>query len=257
VARRITRIIKFSPPASPRKNNQTEKEIKHIYIFFFIKYVWGKNMKFKYLIIFIAIGALLGLYILSLFSQPIHVSLSELQTYNGQQVIVQGIVTDYRTTTYGSQLITIRDAQNSTSSAVLYIEGELPVEYGDIIQANGEVQYYKNQWEVVVNNPQFIVILQKWDHHSFPLWQLALHPEYYLDGTVNVTGIVTQTSDSSCIVTSTDGKYSIEVVYQSICSHQFSKGDAVTVGARFVYDATTCRFLLRATDKIHGIWKNR
>lgn len=106
-------------------------------------------MKFKYLIILIAIGSLLGLYILSLFSQPVLVPLSKLQAYTGQQVIVQGIITDYRTTTYGSQLITIRDAQNSTSSAVLYIEGELLVEYGDTIQATGDVQHYKNQWEVV------------------------------------------------------------------------------------------------------------
>jgi len=214
-------------------------------------------MKFKYLIILIAIGSLLGLYILSLFSQPVLVPLSKLQAYTGQQVIVQGIITDYRTTTYGSQLITIRDAQNSTSSAVLYIEGELLVEYGDTIQATGEVQHYKNQWEVVVNNPQGIVILKKWNHPSFPLGQLALHPEHYLDVTVNITGIVTQTSGSSCILTSTDGIYSIEVVYQSTCSHQFSKGDAVTVGARVVYDATTCRFLLRATDETHGIWKTR
>jgi len=214
-------------------------------------------MKFKYLIILIALGSLLGLYILSLFSQPVLVPLSKLQAYTGQQIIVQGIITDYRTTTYGSQLITIRDTQNSTNSVVLYIEGELLVEYGDTIQATGDVQHYKNQWEVVVNNPQDIVILKKWNHPSFPLGQLALHPEHYLDVTVNVTGIVTQTSGSSCLLASTDGIYSIEVVYQSTCPHQFSKGDTVTVGARFVYDATTCRFLLRATDETHGIWKAR
>jgi hypothetical protein len=213
-------------------------------------------MKFKYLVILITVGSLFALYFLSLISQPTLVPLSSLQTYNGQQVIVQGVVTDYQTTTYGSQFITIRDAQNSTNSVILYIEGEMPVEYGDTIQATGDVQQYKNQWEVVVNNPQFIVILQKWYHVSFPLWQLALHPENYLDTTVNVTGIATQIYDSSFTLTSTDGKYSIETVYQSSCPHEFSKGDTVAVGARFLYDATTCRFLLKTTEATHGIWKS-
>ncbi len=212
-------------------------------------------MKFKYLIILIAVGSLIALYVLSLISQPILVPLSTLQTYNGQQVIVQGVVTDYRTTTYGTQLITIRERQNSTNSVILYIEGELLVEYGDMIQATGEVQQYKNQWEIVVNNPQTLVILQKWHSLSFPLWQLALHPENYLDTTVNVTGIATQTSGSTFTLTSTDGKYSIDVMYQSSCPHQFSKGDTVAVGARFLYDPTTCRFFLKATEETHGIWK--
>ncbi|HWR27875.1 MAG TPA: hypothetical protein VN377_05515 [Candidatus Thermoplasmatota archaeon] len=212
-------------------------------------------MKFKYLIILIAVGSLIALYVLSLISQPILVPLSTLQTYNGQQVIVQGVVTDYRTTTYGTQLITIREMQNSTNSVILYIEGEILVEYGDMIQATGEVQQYKNQWEIVINNPQTLVILQKWHSLSFPLWQLALHPENYLDTTVNVTGIASQTSGSSFTLTSTDGKYSIDVMYQSSCPHQFSKGDTVAVGARFLYDPTTCRFFLKATEETHGIWK--
>jgi hypothetical protein len=212
-------------------------------------------MKFKYLIILIAVGSLIALYVLSLISQPVLVPLSTLQTYNGQQVIVQGVVTDYRTTTYGTQLITIREMQNSTNSVILYIEGELLVEYGDMIQATGEVQQYKNQWEIVVNNPQTLVILQKWHSLSFPLWQLALHPDNYLDTTVNVTGMATQTSGSSFTLTSTDGKYSIDVTYQTSCPHQFSKGDTVAVGARFLYDPTTCRFFLKATEETHGIWK--
>ena len=118
-------------------------------------------MKFKYLIIFIAIGSLLALYNLSLLSQPILIPLSSLPTYNGQQVIVQGTVIDYRTTASGSQLITLRDTQNSTNTVTLYIEGELQVEFGDTIQATGEVQQYKNEWELVVTDPKMITILQK------------------------------------------------------------------------------------------------
>ncbi|HIG99943.1 MAG TPA: hypothetical protein HA258_05120 [Thermoplasmata archaeon] len=212
-------------------------------------------MKFKYLIILITIGSLLALYLLTFLSQPIFVRLSSIQTFTGQQVIVQGVVTEYRTTTYGTQLITIREVQNSTNSVIVYLEGEVAIEYGDTVQVTGEVQQYKNQWEIVVNDPQTIIILQKWHALSFPLWQLALHPENYCDTTVNVTGIISQIGLSSCILASTDGEYSIDVLYQSSCPHDISKGDTVTVGARFLYDPSTCRFCLKATEANHGIWK--
>jgi cytochrome c-type biogenesis protein CcmE len=212
-------------------------------------------MKFKYLIILISIGSLGILYFLSLFSHPSLISLSTVQDYKGQQVIVQGIVTDYRSTTYGTQLITIREKQNGSSSVMIYLEGELPIEYGDTIQAIGEVQQYKNQWEIVVNDPQMISILKKWHAQSFPLWQIAQHPEYYLDTTVNVTGIITQTGLSTCRLTSTDGSTSIDVLYSSSCPHDFSNGDIVAVGAQFHYDSTTCRYFLKVTEDTHGIWK--
>jgi hypothetical protein len=211
-------------------------------------------MKFKYLIIFIAIASLVALYFLSLVSQPVLVSLSDLPAYNGQQVIVQGSVTDYRTTTFGSQIITIRDQKNSTNSIALYIEGEIPVEYGDTIQAIGEIQQYKEQWELSVNNPLFVTILQKWNNQSFPLWQLAENPEKYLNTNVNITGIVTQKHESSFILTDPAGKYSIDVSYDPSCPHQFSKDDSVTVAGRFYYEPKTLQYILKATESNHGIW---
>ena len=145
-------------------------------------------MKFKYLSIFIAIGSLLLLYVLSLFSQPILVPLSSLQTYNGQQVTVQGVVTDHRTTSYGSQLITIKEPQNSTNSIALYLEGELSVEYGDLIQATGEIQQYNNQWELVINDPQLVVILQRWQNQSLSCSSRCVAATGKSDGVWTVKG---------------------------------------------------------------------
>jgi len=212
-------------------------------------------MKFKYLIILIAIASLVALYFLSLVSQPVLISLSALPTYNGQQVIVQGVVTEYRITTYGSQIITIRDMENSTNSVTLYIEGEVSVEYGDTVQAIGEVQQYQEQWEVSVNNPQFVTILQKWNNQKFPLWQLAENPGKYLETNVNVTGIVTQKHESSFSLTDAEGKYSIDVSYDSSCPYQFSKDDSVAVAGRFIYETKTFQYVLKATESTHGIWK--
>ncbi|MBE3121849.1 MAG: hypothetical protein IMZ43_10830 [Thermoplasmata archaeon] len=212
-------------------------------------------MKFKYLIILIAIASLVVLYFLSLVSHPVLISLSALPTHNGQQVIVQGVVTEYRTTTYGSQIITLRDMENSTNSVTLYIEGEVSVEYGDTVQAIGEVQQYKEQWEVSVNNPQFVTILQKWNNQSFPLWQLAENPSEYLGTNVNVTGIVIQKYESSFSLTDPEGKYFIDVSYDSSCPHQFSKDDSVAVAGRFLYETKTFQYVLKATESTHGIWK--
>jgi DNA/RNA endonuclease YhcR with UshA esterase domain len=212
-------------------------------------------MKFKYLIILIAIASLVALYFLSLVSQPVLISLSALPTYNGQQVIVQGVVTEYRTTTYGSQIIIIRDKENSANSVTLYIESEVSVEYGDTVQAIGEVQQYKEQWEVSVNNPQFVTILQKWNNQSFPLWQLAENPDKYLGTNVNVTGIVTQKHEASFSLTDSEGRYSIDVFYDSSRPHQFSKDDSVAVAGRFLYETKTFQYVLKATESNHGIWK--
>jgi len=212
-------------------------------------------MKFKYLIILIAIVSLVALYFLSLVSQPVLISLSALPTYNGQQVIVQGVVTEYRTTTYGSQIIIIRDKENSTNSATLYIEGEVSIECGDTVQAIGEVQQYKEQWEISVNNPQFVTILQKWNNQSFPLWHLAENPGKYLGTNVNVTGIVTQKHETSFSLTDPEGKYSIDVSYNPYCPHRFSQEDSVAVAGRFLYETKTFQYVLKATESTHGIWK--
>jgi cytochrome c-type biogenesis protein CcmE len=212
-------------------------------------------MKFKYLIILIAIASLVTLYFVSLVSHPTLISLSALPTYNGQQVVVQGLVTDYRTTTFGSQIITIRDREKGNTSVVLYIEGAVSVEFGDMIQVVGEVQQYKEQWEISVNNPQFVTIVQKWNNQSFPLWQLAENPGKYLDTNINVTGIVTQKQKSSFSLTDPTGKYSIDVSYDTSLPSQFSNGDSVTVAGRFVYESQTLRYFLKATSSTHGIWK--
>jgi cytochrome c-type biogenesis protein CcmE len=212
-------------------------------------------MKFKYIVILIAIISLFALYAVSLLSRPAFISLSELQTYNGQKVIVQGTVIDYRTTTFGSQLITIRDNENFTHSVTLYIEGQALVDYGDLIQATGEVQHYKEQWEVIVDNPRFITLLEKWDNQSIPLWQLAENPGNYLGTNVNVTGTVTKKHASSFLLTDRNKDYSIEVYYDTIHPHDFSNDDVVAVAGRVLYEPTTLRYILKIIEHTHGVWK--
>lgn len=212
-------------------------------------------MKFKYLVIFLAIISLTILYMISLFSHPVQVPLSGLSQHDGQKVIIKGIVTKYQTTQFGSQLITLRDCDDDTSSVIVYLEDESPVEYGDTIQAIGKVQRYKDQWEVSVSDPQLLTIIQKWTHQSFPLWQLAEHPERYRDTNVNITGIIIQKQKSSFVLTDQTKKYTLGVSCDaSRCSH-VSDNDAVAVAGRFVYDSFLLHFSLQITEPTHGIFK--
>lgn len=210
-------------------------------------------MKFKQLIILIAISSLLLLYGVSLISQPTQVELSSLSDYNGQQVVVQGIVTMYRTTTFGSQLITIRGDDIKEGTAVIYIDGEVPVEYGDKIQAVGQVQRYKNQWEITVANPQRITILQTWRNQTIPLRQLAENPQRYLNTNVNVTGILSQKQSSSFQLTEQGQLYSLAVRCPPSALASVSENDTIAILGRFVYDPCFFHFILEITGNTHAI----
>ncbi len=213
-------------------------------------------MKFKYIVVFLSILSLLILYGVSRISQPELVSLSILSNYEGQQVLVQGVVTTYRSTNFGSQLITLRDSDNEFTTAVLYIEeGDVFVEFGDTIQATGQVQRYKDQWEVVISNPQLITIVQKWNNTSFPLWQLAEHPTRYLQSNINITGIITKKQQSTFVLTDPTEAYTLEVSCPVSDSVLFSNGDAVAVSGRFIYEPHTLRFLVQLTEPNHRVTK--
>lgn len=206
-------------------------------------------MKFKYLILYVALVSLALLYILSLFLSPIQISMRNVSEYSGQKVAIHGIVTAYRTTSFGSQLITLRDVENDTGSVVVYLEGEISIEYGDMIQVVGEVQRYKDQWEVMVSNPQFISILQKWNNQVYPLWELAEHPTRYLDTNVNVTGIITQKQTESFILADETKKYFLHVSCNAVSCASFSDDDAVAVAGRFIYDSSSFRYIVQVTEQ--------
>jgi hypothetical protein len=212
-------------------------------------------MKFKYLIILVATMTLGVLYGVSLVSHPPQVSLSSLSNYDGQQVIIQGIVTDYRTTTFGSQLITLRDCINGTGSTVVYVDGVVSVEFGDRIQAIGKVQRYKDQWEVMVSNPQVVTLMEKWSNQAFPLWQLARQPDRYCDTNINVTGIITQKQSSSFVLADTTETYFLDVSCDQSSLFSFSNGDAVAVAGRFIYEPRILRFILKLSEQNHRIIK--
>ena len=153
-------------------------------------------MELKYFVIIMSIVLILFLYALSTLSQPVLIELNQINEYEGKQVIVIGRVIEHYTTAYGNQIITIKGEGNEEKIITIFVEDEVAIEYGDIIQATGKVQKYKDEWEIIVNNRKYITILQKWTLNHFPLWQLASDPDHYIGMNVNVTGFVERMYDS-------------------------------------------------------------
>ena len=91
-------------------------------------------MKLKYFSLLFSIAGILILYFLSKLSQPPLIEIHEMPDYEGKQVIIEGVVTNYQVTKHGSQIITIKDDNDTTT---IFVEGETNIEYGDRIQATG------------------------------------------------------------------------------------------------------------------------
>jgi len=211
-------------------------------------------MEFKYFVIILSVVSILFLYFLSTLSQPIEIELSEISNFEGKEVIVKGTVTNHRITTYGSQIIEIKDIlQDNTSEVIVFVGGETLVEYGDEIQATGKVQKYEDEWEVVVDDKRYVKILQKWNNITTPLWQLAENPSKYLDLNINTSGIIERDYESYFYLTDSEGQYSVVVYYDPSLFFNISEGDKITVGARFVYDSATLRYVLMTNQETNSL----
>ena len=212
-------------------------------------------MRFKYIVIVLSIAGTVILYGLSSLSQPSIISLSDIPLNEGKQVMLIGVVTMYQTTTYGALLITIRDENTTNSSTVLlYVEGAVTVEYGDIISATGVVQQYNNNWELSVSNPRFVTVLQHWEDRSFPVWQLATNPSKYVDTNVNVTGIIEAVSKNGFTLQDTQGTFIVPVSWSQSTQLNVQSGALVAVHGRFLYKAETLSYSLQITDLDSGIF---
>jgi len=207
-------------------------------------------MKLKYFSLIFSIAGILLLYFLSTLSQPTMIELYEIPEYEGKQVIVEGIVTEHHTTSYGSQIITI---ESDNATILVFAEGETNLEYGDTIQATGKVQKYKGDWEIVVDNERFIKIIQKWSNITFPLWQLAENPAKYDGLNVNVTGFIDTVYDTYFYLVDSEEEYSVIVFYNPSGQDALYPGQKVNVAARFIFDAEDLRYKLEISEDIHGV----
>jgi hypothetical protein len=207
-------------------------------------------MKLKYFSMLLAIIGIILLYMISRFSQAPIIKISDMKDYEGKLVMIKGIVTEHHLTNYGSQIIMIN---NENHSATIIIEGKLDVEYGDKISATGEVQKYKENWQLLVNNNRQLQILKKWNNGSLPLWQIAENPTKYLNLNVNITGYIESISNAYFLLVDLERKHSLITFYTLPKNTTIYPGQKICASGRFTFDEINFRYMLDICEQNHGI----
>ena len=207
-------------------------------------------MNLKYFSLIFSITGIVILYLISTLTNAPFVDLNEISKYEGKQVITRGIVTKHYVTNYGSQIITIK---NENSSATIFLEEEIFVEYGDRIQVKGEVQKYKGCWEIIANNKQSVVVIEKWQNISILLWQIAQNTYYYEGLNINITGYIDSIYDNYFYLVDEEGEHTLLVFYDVYKKNQLLFGQKVNINGFFVFDEQNFRHVLTFTSDKHKI----
>jgi len=202
-------------------------------------------MKFNYLVVILAIGGILGLYWIGALAQPETISLQSVPTYEGKKIITEGIVINQYTTSIDTQIIEIKNL-SSNASTKIFLKEKTIVDYGDLIQVTGQVQKYKQDWEIVTENKQAIFILRKWQNISIPVSQIAVSPDRYTGLNIKVSGIVEECSSTSVKLCDSESKYKLSLRSDSSFIQMFSEGSHITVSGVLQYDEETLTYVLFA-----------
>jgi RecG-like helicase len=207
-------------------------------------------MKLKYLSLIVSVIGVVLLYFLSTLSQPIFVEINEISNYDGKKITTQGFVKEHHKTSYGNQLITI---QNNNSSAIAFLEQTISIEVGDLIRVTGEVQKYKEEWEIIVDDIKNVNILKKWKNLSFPIWQLSENPTNYQNLNVNVTGFIDIVYDSYFYLTDLNDKHTLTVFFKKSKNLSLFPGQQVYVNALFYFEPKNLQYCLKLYNENHTI----
>jgi hypothetical protein len=203
----------------------------------------------KYITLILAIMGVFFLYALSLLQQPIVLTtVDSLEEYNGKEVTLTGTILDYSNTRYGSQLITI---QCNSTKVTVFSETPLSFFKGDIIQATGTIQEYKNTWELILSNPKAATIQTTWQNKTTTIKDIADHPQDYLNIPLNITGYVDMTYDSIIYLKDSVGNYTIPLIPR--ISSTPPTGSYVYTHATLTYDPTHIRYILTDCKTIQQI----
>jgi len=208
-------------------------------------------MQLKYYSLIFSVAGIALLYFLSTLTQPIAIGLYKIPNHEGDQVIVEGLVTEHYITNYGSQLITIQD---NNSTALLFIEGTIDLEFGDKIKGVGRVQKYEDGWEIIVNDVDYISIIKKWSNITFPIWQLVENPSKYVSLNINISGYVDLVFDNYFYLIDSEDQYSLMVIFNPSNNERIFSGEKVQVAGEFIFDEKDLRYKLMINDEKHGIF---
>ena len=202
----------------------------------------------RYVYLLLSCFGILFLYFLAMASQPVEVSIDEIEHFEGKRVIVNGTVVKKISLGESESLI----IRNGNSSLRIFSTFSSHASYGDEIKVLGKVEKYKGQWEVIAEE---IRIIKKWGDKSIPLWELAENAMKYNGRNVNVTGYVEKIYSTYLVITDEERNYEIKVFYPRDYNLSILKKDYphVCVKAFFQYDEKSFSFSLNINNEEHGI----
>jgi len=207
-------------------------------------------MNIKYLSIISSIAGILILYTLSLYAQIPIIPLSAISEYEGQTITTNGTVTEYHSTSYGNQLITIKQGNNT---AILFLESSIDIQKGDRLNATGLVQQYKDEWELIIEKQELVTIEQSWENNTLTLQEIAEKPINYLNQNLNVTGYIDIIYDEYFQLIDDTYQHQCIVEKPYIKNLTLHTGQHINLNAYFTYDNNQMRYLFKFTNENHTI----
>jgi len=207
-------------------------------------------MNIKHLSIISSIAGILILYTLSLYAQTPIIPLSDISEYDGQIITTNGTVTEYHSTSYGNQLITIKQGNNT---AILFLESPIDIQRGDKLNATGRIQQYEDEWEIIIEEQELVTIEQSWENNTLTLQEIAENPINFLNQNLNVTAYVDIIYDEYFQLIDETYQYQCIVEKPYIKNLTLYTGQPINLNAYLTYDNTQMRYLFEFKNENHTI----
>ncbi len=195
----------------------------------------------KILLFSFAMLGIVCLYFISLMDKPTEINPDEFYKYNGEKVMVRGIVRN--------KVGSIIEITNYESRGKIFYEKNSEINYGDEIEAVGKIGGYKDEFVLYAD---FLKICKKWYEDSISLPYLLENYEKYVGLDVNVTGYIYSISKSYFYLTDEYGDYKIKVYFENL---SLNKGDKVFVKGFFYYESYQASFFIKVDKPYHGVEK--
>lgn len=186
-----------------------------------------------------AILGVTALFMISSWVEPHKIELKDLHKYEGQKVIVEGIVKDIRLTTGGNTIILITDGYVDRE---IFAYGKKEIFIGDTIKVKGTVQRYQDFFEIIADDIH--VVESKCI--EIELWQLAYYPYSYTNKIVNVSCYIDKVYGDEMIVR--DDNYKLRVITPIVGTGRLKEGEKVKLKGRFLYDPLSLSFYILSTE---------
>lgn len=188
-----------------------------------------------------AVGGIIFLYALSLFSHPAEVGLDAVWKHEGEEIVTEGLVKN--------RMENVLEISDGTARALVYVEDTDDFHYGDVIRVTGTVGDYGDSLAIYATE---IAVIKRWDGDCISVSYLAENYDEYVGLNVNVTGYVYSISRDYFYLTDEYAEYRMKVYVNATTSLELY--EEVHVRALFSYNPKNACFSLSISQPFHGVF---